>query len=159
MSMLPHNGLKFPACKSRISRVTRCFDCVHEYHLLIQLSFKYREGLSVRDLRFSQQWLWRVLSSGLQHSVARWKSTDVSEEHVAKSPACYMLRVGFLLGLFFDPEDGGDMFLWNVGLLSTDYKALHPRRYNSSRFKCSLSKLERLETKRDFFHFRSEYRS
>jgi hypothetical protein len=22
---------------------------------------------------------------------------------------------GFLLGLFFDPEDGGDMFLQNVG--------------------------------------------
>jgi hypothetical protein len=22
---------------------------------------------------------------------------------------------GFLLGLFFDPEDGGDMFLRNVG--------------------------------------------
>jgi hypothetical protein len=24
------------------------------------------------------------------------------------------LHVGFLLGLFFDPEDGGDMFLRNV---------------------------------------------
>jgi hypothetical protein len=29
------------------------------------------------------------------------------------------------LGLFFDPEDGGDMFLWNVGWLSVDYLALH----------------------------------
>jgi hypothetical protein len=25
--------------------------------------------------------------------------------------ACYLLHAGFLLGLFFDPEDGGDMFL------------------------------------------------
>jgi hypothetical protein len=27
---------------------------------------------------------------------------------------CYLLHAGFLLGLFFDPEDGGDMFLRNV---------------------------------------------
>jgi hypothetical protein len=25
------------------------------------------------------------------------------------------LQAGFLLGLFFDPKDGGDMFLQNVG--------------------------------------------
>jgi hypothetical protein len=31
-------------------------------------------------------------------------------------------------GLFFDPEDGGDMFLRNVGWLSTDYTVLYPRR-------------------------------
>jgi hypothetical protein len=29
--------------------------------------------------------------------------------------ACYPLHAGFLLGIFFDPEDGGDMFLRNVG--------------------------------------------
>jgi hypothetical protein len=36
-------------------------------------------------------------------------------------------KAGFLLGLSFDPEDGGDMFLCNIGLFSTDYTALYPR--------------------------------
>jgi hypothetical protein len=30
--------------------------------------------------------------------------------------------------LFFDPEDGGDMFLRNVGCLSTDYTVLGQKR-------------------------------
>jgi hypothetical protein len=39
-------------------------------------------------------------------------STDVSEEHTAsifRLATC--IHADFLLGLFFDPEDGGDMFL------------------------------------------------
>jgi hypothetical protein len=32
---------------------------------------------------------------------------------------------GFFLGLFLDPENGGDMFLRNVGWLSADYTALY----------------------------------
>jgi hypothetical protein len=35
--------------------------------------------------------------------------------------------------LFFDPEDGGDTFLRNVGYNSTDYKASYPRRLYSSK--------------------------
>jgi hypothetical protein len=29
--------------------------------------------------------------------------------------ACYLLHAGFLVGLFFNPEDGGDMFLQYIG--------------------------------------------
>jgi hypothetical protein len=36
-------------------------------------------------------------------------------------------HAGFLLGLFFDAEDGGDMFLRNTGLLSMDYTVLNPK--------------------------------
>jgi hypothetical protein len=37
---------------------------------------------------------------------------------------------GFLVGLLLDADDGSDMFLRNVGLLSLDY-TLYPRRENS----------------------------
>jgi hypothetical protein len=36
-------------------------------------------------------------------------------------------RAGFLLGLFFDPEDGV-VFLWGIGWASADYIALHSKR-------------------------------
>jgi hypothetical protein len=46
-------------------------------------------------------------------------SADVSEEHIASIFSRALLatcfQAGFRLGLFFDPEDGGDMFLRNVG--------------------------------------------
>jgi hypothetical protein len=42
------------------------------------------------------------------------------------------VHAGFLLDLFLGPEDGGDMFLRNVGRLSMDYQALYPRRQNLS---------------------------
>jgi hypothetical protein len=34
--------------------------------------------------------------------------------------ACYLLRAGFFFGLLFDPEDGGDVFLRNVGWSPTN---------------------------------------
>jgi hypothetical protein len=50
-----------------------------------------------------------------------------------KSLFATYFHAGFLLGLFFDPEDGGEMFLRNVSLLSKDYTALYPIWQNSSR--------------------------
>jgi hypothetical protein len=35
---------------------------------------------------------------------------------------------GFSHSLYFDPEDGDDIFLRNVSLLPMDYMALYPRR-------------------------------
>jgi hypothetical protein len=46
----------------------------------------------------------------------------------SRASACYLLYAGFFLGLSFEPEDGGYMFLRNVGLFSTDYTALFSRR-------------------------------
>jgi hypothetical protein len=42
------------------------------------------------------------------------------------------LLAGSCWNYFFDPEDGGDIFLRNVGCNSTEYKASYPRRWYSS---------------------------
>jgi hypothetical protein len=43
-----------------------------------------------------------------------------------------LLTACFILDLFLDPEDRGDMFLCNVGGHLPDYLALYPKRHNSS---------------------------
>jgi hypothetical protein len=65
-------------------------------------------------------------------------------ESGSKQSSCayWLLNADFLLGLLFDPADGGDMFpfhpedesnvsLWKVGWLSPDYTVLYPRRQYS----------------------------
>jgi hypothetical protein len=39
-----------------------------------------------------------------------------------------LLPADFLFGFFFDPEDGGDIFLRNADILSTDNTGLYIRR-------------------------------
>jgi hypothetical protein len=46
--------------------------------------------------------------------------------------ACYLLQAGFLHGFFYNPEDGGEIFLRNIGGLSMECTALYPRRYKLS---------------------------
>jgi hypothetical protein len=48
-----------------------------------------------------------------------------------ESNICCLFQAGLLPGLFFDPEDGGDKFLRNVGWLSPNYIVLCLRRRTS----------------------------
>jgi hypothetical protein len=56
-----------------------------------------------------------------------------------QSKAFYLLSAVFFLGLLFNIEEGDNMFLRNFGTLSSQYKALYPRRYNSSLRCCGKS--------------------
>jgi hypothetical protein len=48
-----------------------------------------------------------------------------------------LLRAGFLLGLFFNPEDGGDAFpKRKLSLLPMGYKPLYPRNRNLHNRRC-----------------------
>jgi hypothetical protein len=42
---------------------------------------------------------------------------------------CFGAYCLLLVGLFFSPEDGGSVFLQNVGELVSDYESSHPRIY------------------------------
>jgi hypothetical protein len=47
---------------------------------------------------------------------------ETSMEHNLLPASCW-----FLLGFIFSPEDGSDLFLRNLSLLSQDYMVLYPR--------------------------------
>jgi hypothetical protein len=52
----------------------------------------------------------------------------VRNQGEAISKQSYLLQAGFLLGSFFDTEDGGEIFLRNFDCLSTGYMALYYRK-------------------------------
>jgi hypothetical protein len=56
-------------------------------------------------------------------------------ENTSGSTYC-LLHPGFLHDLFSDPEEGGDMFLWNVSWLSMDYMVSYSRRYTALHNHC-----------------------
>jgi hypothetical protein len=74
-----------------------------------------------------QLWGPPSLFTGYRFFTQAFKRPGLKADH---SPPSSLLYASFLLNLFFDPADGGDMFLRNIGWLSTDYTALYPRRYN-----------------------------
>jgi hypothetical protein len=59
--------------------------------------------------------------------IIRWlKSDNVS------GPVCPLFHTRFLLSSHLNPEDGGDIYLWNLCGLIQNYDALKPRATHSS---------------------------
>jgi hypothetical protein len=63
-----------------------------------------------------------VLTAVVMNSYVLWDITPCSPFHLqgrrishARNQSEARSNAGFLLGLFFDPEDGGDMFFRNLG--------------------------------------------
>jgi hypothetical protein len=77
---------------------------------------------------------------GYNALLVRQNASTISEEHIvsifrteerakqeSRIKQTAQLSASFTLGLIYE---GGDLLLWNVGLLSSDCMALYPRRYN-----------------------------
>jgi hypothetical protein len=62
-----------------------------------------------------------TLSVPLSHLTFRrnifWVEEETSQEssmRQAENSVCFLIHAGFLLGLLFNPEDGGEIFIRNV---------------------------------------------
>jgi hypothetical protein len=78
----------------------------------------------------SHRWIRRVLSSGIQRLIVRWKPTDVSKKHVT-SMYRVQEQINFLLYSWWFlawlcPWNLKIETTWSSGS-STDYKTLYPR--------------------------------
>jgi hypothetical protein len=84
-------------------------------HFLLEWQFR---GLMFK-LVYHRKWKYVV---GKNKSPTFWDITPCSPlkvwllEGTVDRSACYLLHAGFLLALFFDPINEGDMFLRNIGL-------------------------------------------
>jgi hypothetical protein len=56
-----------------------------------------------------------VLRAVLMKIPVFWDITPHNPLKDNRRSACYLLHASFLIDLFFDPEDGGDMYLRNIG--------------------------------------------
>jgi hypothetical protein len=92
-------------------------------------SLMSRHGqINVMDLRFSRRWLWDVMCVNIPTFRTIISPSFSGFKSKLSLPPAY---AGFLLGLLFDREDGGEISLRNVELSRND-TVLQPRKPHSS---------------------------
>jgi hypothetical protein len=74
----------------------------------------------------------KAQKASLEERIKKLRSVRMELELLFDSEKTSLLKqqelARWFAGLFFDPEDGGAMFLRNVGCYTTDYTASYPRR-------------------------------
>jgi hypothetical protein len=80
----------------------------------------------------SKIWPWVPWDSEPRITVVASVSSNLAGRQNSSNSACCVFHVCYFLSLLINPEDGGDIFLRNVTLLSTDNTALYYRRWSSS---------------------------
>jgi hypothetical protein len=91
-----------------------------------------------RDKRYQHLNTERTKNTHTQKGSIFWDITPFSLLKVNRrfGATCRLLLPAscrFLLGSYFNPEDGGDMFLRKVGSHSSELTALYPKWWNSSK--------------------------
>jgi hypothetical protein len=81
---------------------------------------KIHKSVDPNETRVKSSVFWNITLS-VESQPTFWRNMSPPE-----------LATCFILVSCFDFEDGSEMFLRNVGWISTDYTALYPRKYNSS---------------------------
>jgi hypothetical protein len=105
------------------------FSFVFKQCHILRPTFKAFYTIYVKEPLFFKFWIGKYLSA--RSVFIDDRKMEVFEWITQWITFSYLLHASFLLGLF-DPEDGGDIFLRNICLLSTDYTTLYPRSQNSS---------------------------
>jgi hypothetical protein len=84
-------------------KVYRRFGAIYHFHI---------HG---RKISRERKPVWKQVACSRAIGVSKFR---IVQETGADCSAFHLLHAGSFLSLFFDPEDGGDMFLRNVGCLS-----------------------------------------
>jgi hypothetical protein len=85
----------------------------------------------------------RFFSAVIQDSVRYEVLKSTIFWNITLLATCFHFAI--ILSLFFEPENGGDMFLRNVGWHSKDYTELYRRRWYSSIQDCVQESMQKLE--------------
>lgn len=144
VSELPRRALLFIAATVRVpfQQITltasvyywKCSICsewerLYKTFRVLKLLWKHFIAVSVQVLRFSWQWMLRLWAYGLWHCVVLLVGiSTLTSGHLP--PFCVIWP--HPLQIHFNPEDGGSLCLWNVGIHLQHYMVSQLRRPQST---------------------------